>query len=361
MPSRHPNAKYVILQSDNATCFASQQHIPFIHNLNTSGTGIPITRWIFTEAQTGKGRLDTHFSYLNIVFKSFVADDNDIKTEPDIFRALQFNGGVAGSTAVLVNLTRLTGPIVKKAVSKAAFKAATGSRATHDIFWTDDNVKVYTNSSITTPEIIPHTTKLSKWENCELSIAVTDTFRSEKPGLIERRNGLSVDAPRENGETISSKAEAYRNALNSSGIILQCVGPSSSGDDRCEIPCNLKQGWARYPGNCSTRMSKDIALFLKNLYDQGVTDKKHRISAYKAHDIFLETIGMHDWKGQLSMTVAKIKAFFSMKPTKMKEYIVSTGPSNDDELFEDLCTAVEVQMEEMAYEEEIIEAEGMEE
>ena len=36
------------------------------------------SRWIFTEAQTGKGKLDTYFSFLNTKLKSFVEDDNNI-------------------------------------------------------------------------------------------------------------------------------------------------------------------------------------------------------------------------------------------------------------------------------------------
>ena len=43
-----------------------------------------ISRWIITEAQTGKSKLDVHFSFLNIKFKSFIEDDNYIVVE-DMF------------------------------------------------------------------------------------------------------------------------------------------------------------------------------------------------------------------------------------------------------------------------------------
>ena len=36
---------------------------------------------MFTEAQTGRGRLDTHFYIVNHVLKSFVEDGNDVIVE----------------------------------------------------------------------------------------------------------------------------------------------------------------------------------------------------------------------------------------------------------------------------------------
>lgn len=66
---RHPGGKQVVLQSDNASGFASQELIPFIFNMNKQlgEQNKPVfTKWIYTEAQTGKSHLKTHFSYFNI-------------------------------------------------------------------------------------------------------------------------------------------------------------------------------------------------------------------------------------------------------------------------------------------------------
>ena len=52
------NIKEIIIQSDNATCFASQELIPFIYHLNGESreSENPImSKWIYTEAQTGRG------------------------------------------------------------------------------------------------------------------------------------------------------------------------------------------------------------------------------------------------------------------------------------------------------------------
>lgn len=50
------NVKEVTFQSDNATCFVSQELIPFIYHMNAESkeNGVPVVaRWIFTKAQTG--------------------------------------------------------------------------------------------------------------------------------------------------------------------------------------------------------------------------------------------------------------------------------------------------------------------
>ena len=51
---------------------------------------------MYTEAQTGRGRLDTHFSYLNLILKSFVEDENDILLEEDILEDIYFVNATTG-------------------------------------------------------------------------------------------------------------------------------------------------------------------------------------------------------------------------------------------------------------------------
>ena len=90
--------------------FSSQELIPYIYNLNKESKQNrrpTISKWIYTEAQTGRGRLDTHFSYVNLIMKSFVEDGNDIVLEEHILRALSFRGGIAGTTGVLVDCDKL--------------------------------------------------------------------------------------------------------------------------------------------------------------------------------------------------------------------------------------------------------------
>ena len=80
---KYPDITEVVLGSDNASCFASHDAIPFIYNLNEdykeAKQNIYISKWIYTEACTGKGRIDTHFAFVNLASVRYVLDGNDVK------------------------------------------------------------------------------------------------------------------------------------------------------------------------------------------------------------------------------------------------------------------------------------------
>jgi hypothetical protein len=125
--------------------------IPFIYHLNSESKeeNSPITtNWIYTEAQTGRGRLDTHFSYLNLIFKSYIEDGNDIMLEEQILDAISFCGGVAGTTGVLINCEKLNG----SAITKKFKSTKIGSRSTHELCWYENKIEIYESSGITVPE-----------------------------------------------------------------------------------------------------------------------------------------------------------------------------------------------------------------
>jgi hypothetical protein len=84
-----------------------------------------------TEAQTGKAHLDTHFLFVNTLFQSYVQDGNDILTKDDIFKALCFQGGVAGVTAILIDRQHLHSSD-KVLCDKKYFKTKTGGREKHE-------------------------------------------------------------------------------------------------------------------------------------------------------------------------------------------------------------------------------------
>ena len=107
----------IVIQSDNASYFASQELIPFIYHMNKVPAMPKTTRWIFTEPCTDRGRLDTHFSYINLILKSFVEDGNNVDMEKHIFEALAFRGGVAGTTAVLLDFSNLPSKCKKVQIS----------------------------------------------------------------------------------------------------------------------------------------------------------------------------------------------------------------------------------------------------
>ena len=90
-------------------------------------------------------------SYLNLIMKAYVLEDNNIEKESDIFDALKFREGIKGSSALLLDASRLEGPTLG---NKRKFKASTGSRSTHEVQWVGEEVHVIEASNISEPEVI---------------------------------------------------------------------------------------------------------------------------------------------------------------------------------------------------------------
>ena len=81
---------------------------------------VVLSRWIFSEAQTGKTRSDTHYSFLNNNFQAYVEDENDILIEDYSVKTIRFNGGIDGTTDVIVDAAALFGKIsLKQLTSKS--------------------------------------------------------------------------------------------------------------------------------------------------------------------------------------------------------------------------------------------------
>ena len=97
--------------SYNASYLALYDNIPFVHYFNESLTGLRVDKQICTEACTGKTRIDTHFSYVNLKLKLFVLNGDDILTQDNIFDALSLEGVIGGSTAISFDGFLLKGPV----------------------------------------------------------------------------------------------------------------------------------------------------------------------------------------------------------------------------------------------------------
>jgi hypothetical protein len=115
-----PHVKFIVLQSDNASRFVSQQHV-------------------------------------NLQLIKFINAGNDMLTETDIQRAMSFDGGIAGTTTILLDASRLV-PLRNDPNSQIKFKAKKGCCSTHEIEWTTTETRIYQLSGITTPEIISSAT-----------------------------------------------------------------------------------------------------------------------------------------------------------------------------------------------------------
>lgn len=213
----------IVFQSDNASCFSSLDLIPFIYNLNKKAihdNTIPlISKWIFTEAQTGRGRLDTHFSFVNLLTHSYVADGNDIATESDIFKAMQFNGGIAGCNVLLLNLSNLPKPPKsgKSGISNTKCNPKSAkSRMTKEVQWEQEGkVKIFTASNITVPETLDNKV-FDKYTNKDLNAQVVQSFSSTKEALFvpfNKNNHPKKVAIIDDGIN-SSKAQCFKEAFS---------------------------------------------------------------------------------------------------------------------------------------------------
>lgn len=81
--------------------------------------------------------------------QSYCEDSNDIIHEEDIFTALCFGDGIAGTHVLLVVAKDLKGPFLLKTI-----KVKTGVQSTHEYKFFNDKVDIYTLSGLTSPEII---------------------------------------------------------------------------------------------------------------------------------------------------------------------------------------------------------------
>lgn len=73
----------------------------FVIHLNNRIDSIKVWNWLYTEACTGKGRIDTHLSHLNLKLKAYIINGNDIRAEDDIYTVIPFEGGLVGTSEIL--------------------------------------------------------------------------------------------------------------------------------------------------------------------------------------------------------------------------------------------------------------------
>jgi len=319
-----PDITDICLQSDNASCFASQDHIPYIYLLNkeshgpiiVKSHGPMIVKWIFTEAQTGRGRLDTHFSYVNMLLQSYIEGGNDILTEDDIFNALTYNYGIYGSTAVLLDASNLIGPVFD---NKETFKVkGMGSRETHEISWLHNCVHVIASSNITEPVIVKNTT-LSHYKKKDLCFTVEKESTSQKEAKL-RKTTTTTNLEVSNDESnMSRKASAYLNALSN---LDTKVFPSDNNTVEIQqevlVHTFFTYPWAVYvyPHKLDESSSNNVYKKLSELYNIGSIHKSRKFSPDAALRTIVDSIIHDKWDQRIVLTVPKIKAFFQNKDKK---------------------------------------------
>lgn len=340
--SKSPQVKEIVCQSDNASGFASFELVPFIFNLNVRLKTIRITRWIFTEAQTGRGRLDTHFAFLNVKIKGYVEDGNDVLVPDHIIDALTSADGISGTTVLLVDASELAGPINSK-----TFKARSGVRNTHDIFYNEHSVNIVAYSGISEPETVDKA-RLVTFATSALKISVIAGTVSTKDPLFVRTESNSNATGSIANPQHAHRHTAYQSALDAAGIAVTTTA-AATDNTLVTAPECLLGGWAKQRGNTPHRLPAYVQMKLKEWYVIGMRDKKRKISAEQALQHLLENNLNGQWHDQMIVTVPKIKAYFSMSPARQQSMTQQQPESSTEQAYDALVTAeeqIELQNEE---------------
>lgn len=368
-----PEVKKVTLLSDNASCFASHDCIPFIYDFNQrlkdAGKNIRVDCWIFTEACTGKDDLDAHFSFINTLFGSYILDeDHKIMTEDDMFEALQYEGGLAGSYAIKLDSASLA--LGKKHVydsdkEKKAFKATkTGVRATHEIEWPEPGNEGTDN----VPACIRTISRITEWENItprkinnyptrvlDVKIAKswkgdwedrtiwnkTPRFRFDDADAEEDEPALPTNQPQPKA---NSKEAKIKQALSVSGIGFGVDERAAEVtlSDCCGF---FKTGWARYPKQTEGKpMKKEVQLELMRLWRKGQKDKSGKVTAEQAFCFLTDPVDgliRKDWPERFNVSIIKIKSFFQKNESEMKRIEKTLLEGGDATAAEDLKERLE--------------------
>ena len=102
-----------------------------------------------------------------------------ILIEYNIVKAVSFNGGISGTTTILVDAKN---NFVKRALERINFKIITVARETHDVCWRKYLAEVKKSSNVSIPEIIL-LTKLQGYANNDLFVNVVSLIKSVKPAI----------------------------------------------------------------------------------------------------------------------------------------------------------------------------------
>jgi hypothetical protein len=345
MKEKFPLVERFIIQSDNASCLSSLNHIAFLNEANKywmENLKFWVSRWIYTEAQTGKTYLDTHFAYINKKVERYVKGGKDVTIEKELVEALSSNDGLPGAAAVLVKFVDDT---PNKLFSKDVKINNVGSRSTHDILFRSDQseVKVFKCSDITEPVTIP----ASKLNASALAVPfpfnfckIETVFHSSRECMHKLLKEVSREHVRDDDTSAKKRKRAPQVSSPPPSIIKQRImnnctvhrNASNAFSSRSvSVPCDIfgphqiasppPPGWAEYrtkKDNCELQM--DTIEFLWQEYRRGVgrEKSKNRASPYSTSEAF-DKLPTASWLEKFRVTISRIKAFFGSNADAMKK------------------------------------------
>ena len=375
----------------------SPNGIPYIFHLNKELREkyadhqfgpIQIVRWFNNEAQTSKGILDTHFAYVNVNFRGYVLDGNDMTTHTQVWKALKHEDGIAGSYAILLDTRELAKESPTLLQSDAVFKINTLVRRVHDIHYFNDRVEVHRYTGITEPEIITAET-LNKWpkNNLPVSIKKKDPadgqgeyfYKSPKearfvPDQIPPNNADAAPAPGAaaaaavTAATAKTKAQKLTLALEGAGIEfganadhtcrrgLDLIPSGGDNSERAEALSKLlPPGWAeKVFKRDACRMSSETLQDVHKFEMDGRQVKKLKVTFNRIYEVIRPK--MNDWCEILFSSPQRIKAITNWKAKTREDFIAKAkeaeGKENTAAVVELTGEELEIAGEEVAEEAE---------
>ena len=344
-----------------------------------------VTRWINMEAYTGKDFIDTHFSFINRRLEAYVLAGNNVTTQQEIYQALSWKNGLAGTSVFVLDFSGLSSlPSTKTATTQLdsnQFKCKkTGVKSTHDILFYDDEVLVYRYTGVTVAETIKGA-DLEMKKIAELDVKVKKhpvtqelyKYESSIPALFVKKKGqeamdeppdaatATADAPvaaaTDNVEDAviapraakRTKYDAVTSALKTNNVVFGDDADHSNSQGLTIVPntgnntvsaeqvaaalSSLDHGWANKDFSHDEKcLSVATLKRLHYLEERGRRNKNLRTTQDGAFEDVRRLDRMPDFCERLQSTLARIKAIIDMDTAKrealIKEAEAREGTSN---------------------------------
>lgn len=255
------------------------------------------------------------------MLKRYIESGHDILIEEHVVDALSYEGGIAGTTDVLLDGSKFP----KTCLHKKFKYGSIGCRATHKFQWasTEAPILAFSGNCDVVDKVVLK--KLQRRIRQAACVPTLKEFRLNKTLLFVKPTASS-DPFRLASQ--SSKATALEKALQYSGVSSQ---PTSMIQISLESTASLVFfNWAKSPGNVGGTIPLDCAQEMKELFDIEKNDKKKCISTEVTLFIIKKSLLLDNWDVQVCFTVLEIRAFFSLNTMKMEQTIATLEIDSDD-------------------------------
>ena len=318
------NISRVSLVSDNAGAFSSYSHIPFLYACNNVDGFPTIVRWDYTEPQCGKSMLDTHFSYINLQLRHALLDGVGYTNPGELFKALTHDGGIRGTTVLLV---KKLDAIVShheswtSHTSDKVFKKL-GVRSCASIVFKQSEVTLHHASGLE-PKA---TVSTKKWpqeydpSSQPLGEVVRRMISADSRPLRARPKKKQAEDSQQNSVktlpvVIKEAVDQHMLAYELPGhATTQTVSPLATTADNPQ----LKKHWAVKTHRTWLKIDDTVKEKLEGFYMQGVNDPKNKVSAEVAARMLKEDDLLLLWDQRFICSATRIKQFYSTVVSKMK-------------------------------------------